>query len=119
MAAKNESIWTKIGTGVAVAMCVAIIWLVVDMRDFVKYKQPATDQRQDVDIKTISKNVYQIDSMQCEKNKSTQSRINSMQDIARRLEFKMDILLENNIDAQRKIEEMSKYMKQDQITKNE
>jgi hypothetical protein len=119
MAAKNESIWTKIGTGVAVAMCVAIIWLVVDMRDFVKYRQPEKDAKQDAGIMQVKRTVEVNDSLQCDKNKVTQQRVDNMQDIARRLEFKIDVLLESNNDAKKRIEELGKYFKETNVATNE
>jgi uncharacterized membrane protein YhiD involved in acid resistance len=116
---KSESIWAKIGTGVAVAMSVAVIWLMIDIRDFVKFRQPEKDARQDAGIMQVKRFVEVNDSMQCEKNKATQSRVDNMQDIARRLEFKIDVMLESDIESKRKIEEMSKLLKYEQTTKAE
>lgn len=112
----TKTILTSISASVLAGLLIATIWLIVDMRDFVKFKQPEKDSKQDAAIQSTANRINSLDSMQCEKNKATQSRVDNMQDIARRLEFKLDILLDQNIDAKKKIEEMSKYFKRNDLS---
>ena len=119
MSPKQQSVLRTWITGVAAsvsgALLIAAIWLLVDMRDFVKYKQPNKDAEQDRGIVTLQHNFTLSDSMNCAKNKATQSRVDNMQDVVRTINMKLDVLIDQNHDAKEKIEEMSKYFKQDNL----
>jgi hypothetical protein len=73
----NKDTWyTKIGIGVMIALTVGMLYFFVDLRDFIKYKQPERDSRQDQAISNNNTKIQISDSMTCYKI----SNVNKRQD---------------------------------------
>ena len=58
-----------------------IIYLAIDLRDNMKYKQPLIDSNQTVQIKQVSTRISTSDSLFAIKNANTQKRIDILNDM--------------------------------------
>lgn len=84
-------------TGVLTALSLTMLWLMIDVRDFVKYKQPQRDEKQDIRIDELNKYFNQrcqlVDSLNSNKFQNVNKRIDSYKDDIRRIEEKIDKIL--------------------------
>ena len=119
---RKKSIADNIRTGVMVAGIMGVIYLVIDMRDFVKYKQPEVDRGQNEAIQRVHDRATAFDSMSCEKNKAVNMRIDATTDINRQIldeikDIKMQnvIILKHNRDAQNEYNNIKKLLHSNNI----
>ena len=119
---RKKSIADNIRTGVMVAGIMGVIYLVIDMRDFVKYKQPEVDRVQNEAIQRVHDRATALDSMSCEKNKAVNMRIDGTTDINRQIleeikDIKMQnvIILKHNQNAQNEYNNIKKLLHSNNI----
>lgn len=70
-----------------------LIYLMVDVRDFIKYKQPRTDEEQNTSITYLSNRIDECNATQNEKNENVNGRIDQQADKISRMERKLDIII--------------------------
>jgi len=84
-------------TGVLTALSLTMLWLMIDVRDFVKYKQPQRDEKQDIRTDELKKYYNQICQLIARLNSNKlekmNKRIDNYKDDIRRIEEKIDKLL--------------------------
>lgn len=71
---QKETFWVKLLQAVAVTLLLGIMYLNVDMRDFMKYVQPAIDKQQNEWIKQTEKSIATTDSITSYKVKNLNMR---------------------------------------------
>lgn len=87
--ANKESFIIKVFQGVAVALILGVIYLNVEIRDVIKYKQPIIDTQQNNSIQSCSKAIQQSDSMTSYKMSNINGRVDGFKDDV--AEMKQDI----------------------------
>jgi hypothetical protein len=92
--AKQESFLIKLFQGIAVALILGVIYLNLDIRDFMKYKQPLIDTQQNTYIKDVQRQIAISDSMTSYKVSNCNLRINDFKDDV--AEMKKDITFIKN-----------------------
>jgi len=104
--AQKESFIIKVMQGIAVALLLGVIYLNFDMRDFMKYKQPAIDSQQNNYIKDVQKQIFISDSMTSYKVSNANARINDFKDdvaeIKRDITFIKDFIVGKNTNVTQK-----------------
>ncbi len=85
----NSSIFDHLIKGLLLAGVLASVYFVVDLRDFVKFTQPQRDELQDKQLQILNQKLEMIDSLQCEKNRAVNMRIDNMKEDLN--EIKQDI----------------------------
>lgn len=76
----TNPIFDSIFKAVVGAIALAILYFQIDMRDFVKFRQPERDNYQDVSIQNAVTRVNICDSMSTERNKVVNKRIDDFKD---------------------------------------
>ena len=74
-------------------LCGWLIYLMVDVRDFIKYKQPATDLQQNTSITFVSDRLNECNAQQNEKNTNVNQRIDQQSDKVNNIERKIDFII--------------------------
>ncbi len=91
-------------TGVLTALSLTMLWLMIDVRDFVKFKQPQRDEKQDIRIDELNKYFNQrcqlVDSLNSNKFQNMNKRIDNYKDDIKRIEEKIDKILLNKYTAE-------------------
>jgi len=92
-------------TAVITAISLTILWLMVDVRDFIKFRQPQRDEQQDIRIKELNNYFNQrcqmMDSLNSNKFQNVNKRIDNYFDYIHRIEEKIDKLLTNKYTVEK------------------
>ena len=75
----------------------ASLYFIIDVRDFIKFKQPLKDSQQDFEIKNsfniLNAKINMIDSILNYKNRNVHMRIDGLKDVINEANRKLDYLI--------------------------
>lgn len=78
----------------------SILYLMIDIRDFVKYRQPIRDDRQDLKLENVQNSLLHriefMDSIYSLKYRNINIRIDNLRDVIYGIDRKIDILIGYN-----------------------
>jgi hypothetical protein len=99
----------------------ATIYLIIDMRDFMKFKQPRIDEIQNTNINTLQRYTCTVDSMSKDRNENLNIRQNKLEDriipflqkidsAVKNIQFENKIILKHNKQALKEIQEYKEFI---------